>query len=96
MRKTGYLQFHGPQHEALNELADVIAKPLFIFQRSWRAEEKPEDWRKASITPTFKIHKKEDPGSYRQVSLTSSPRKVMEQLNIISKHVVEENVIKTG
>ena len=49
----------------------------------------PEDWRKASVTPVFKKGKKEDPGNYRLVSLTSIPEKVMEQLilEVISEHV---------
>ena len=56
----------------LRELADVIAEPLsIIFERSWRTGEVPEDWRKADVTPSFKKGKKEDPGSYRLVSLSS-------------------------
>jgi len=51
-----------------------------IFERSWRRQEVPEDWRKASVTPVFKKSKKEDPGIYRTVSLTSILGKVMEQL----------------
>jgi len=51
----------------------------------------PEDWRKASVTPIFKKGKKEDPGNYRPVSLTSVPGKVMEQLilEVIIKQVEE-------
>jgi len=64
----------------LRELADVVAKPLSIFERSWRTREVPEDWRKASVTPVFKKGKKEDPENYRLVSLTSVPGKGMEQL----------------
>ncbi|PKU27592.1 rna-directed dna polymerase from mobile element jockey- hypothetical protein [Limosa lapponica baueri] len=83
----------------LRELADVIAGPLsIIFERSWRTEEVPEDWRKASITPAFKKGKKEDPGNYRPVSLTSVPGKVMERLvlDVISKHGEEQEVIGNG
>jgi len=51
----------------------------------------PEDWRKANVTPIFKKDKKEDPGNYRPVSLTSIPGKVMEQLilEVIIKQVEE-------
>ncbi|PKU40435.1 rna-directed dna polymerase from mobile element jockey-like [Limosa lapponica baueri] len=45
---------------------------------SWRTGEVPEDWRKANITPVYKKGKKEDPGNYRTISLTSVPGKVME------------------
>jgi len=65
----------------LRELADVIAEPLpIIFERSWRTGEVPQDWRKASVTPIFKRVKKEDPGTYRPLSLTSILGKIMEQL----------------
>ncbi|PKU45588.1 rna-directed dna polymerase from mobile element jockey-like [Limosa lapponica baueri] len=65
---------------------------------SWRTGEVPEDWRKASVTPAFKKSKKEEPRNYRLVSFTSIPGKVMEQLilDVISKHVEEEKVIKSG
>ncbi|KFR17877.1 hypothetical protein N306_15460, partial [Opisthocomus hoazin] len=80
----------------LRELADVVAEPLsIIFERSWRTGEVPEDWRKASVTPIFKKGKKEDPGNYRPVSLTSTPGKMMEQhiLEITIKQVEEKKVI---
>ncbi|GAB0181060.1 mitochondrial enolase superfamily member 1 [Grus japonensis] len=59
----------------------------------WR--EVPEDWRKANVTLVFKKGKEEDSGTYRPVSLTSIPGKVMEQLilGVINKHVVEEKVV---
>ena len=40
----------------------------------------PEDWRTASVTQVFRKGKKDDPGYYRPISLTSVPGKVMEQL----------------
>jgi len=89
----------GMHPRVLRELADVIAEPLsIIFERSWRTAEVPEDWRKASVTPIFKKGKKEDPGNYRPVSLTSNPGKVMEQLILeaIIKQVEEKKVIRSS
>ena len=60
--------------------------------------EVPEDWRIASVTPVFKKGRKDDPGSYRPVSLTSVPGKVMEQvvLDAISKQLEEKEVIRSS
>lgn len=39
----------------------MITEPLsFIFERSWRTGEVPEDWRKASVMLVFKKGRKED------------------------------------
>ena len=89
----------GMHLQVLRELADVIAEPLsIIFERPWRTGEVPEDWKKASVTPIFKDGKKEDPGNYRPVSLTSIPGKVMEQLipDVIIKQVEEKKVIRSS
>ncbi|KFV82507.1 RNA-directed DNA polymerase from mobile element jockey, partial [Struthio camelus australis] len=86
----------GMHPRALRELADVIARPLsIIFERSWRSGEVPEDWKKANVTPVFKKGKKEEPGNYRPVSLTSIPGKVMEQLilEVITKHLEDKKMI---
>jgi len=39
-----------------------------------------EDWKIKNVTPVFKKGKKEDLGYYRPVSLTSIPRKMMDNL----------------
>ncbi|KGL78392.1 RNA-directed DNA polymerase from mobile element jockey, partial [Tinamus guttatus] len=86
----------GMHPRVLRELADAIAKPLsIIFERSWRTGEVPEDWKKANVTPVFKKGKKEDPGNYRPVSLTSVPGKVMERLilAVVSKHMEDKKVL---
>ncbi|KFV77240.1 RNA-directed DNA polymerase from mobile element jockey, partial [Struthio camelus australis] len=86
----------GMHLRVLKELADVIARPLsIILERSWRSGEVPEDWKKASVTPVFQKGKKEEPGNYRPVSLTSIPGKVMEQLllEVLTKHLEDKKVI---
>jgi len=91
----------GMHPRVLRKLADVIAEPLSIIferRRSWRTGEVPEDWRKANVTPVFKKGKEEDLGNYRPVSLTSIPRKMMEQLilKVIIKQVEEKKVIRSS
>ncbi|KFV83031.1 hypothetical protein N308_03123, partial [Struthio camelus australis] len=86
----------GMHPRVLRELADVITRPLSILLgRSWRSGEVPEHWKKASVTPVLKKGKKEEPGNYRPVSLTSVPGKVMEQLllEVLTKHVEDKKVV---
>ncbi|KAK4806943.1 hypothetical protein QYF61_027310 [Mycteria americana] len=81
----------------LKELAEVLTKPLsIIYQQSWLTGEVPVDWRLANVTPIFKKGRKEDPGNYRPVSLTSVPGKLMEQiiLSAITQHVEDNQGIK--
>ncbi|KAK4815187.1 LOW QUALITY PROTEIN: hypothetical protein QYF61_021047 [Mycteria americana] len=81
----------------LKELAEELTKPLsIIYQQSWLIGEVPADWRLANVTPIFKKGRKEDPGNYRPVSLTSVPGKLMEQiiLTAITRHVENNQGIK--
>jgi len=89
----------GMHSQVLRELTNVVAEPLsVIFERSWRTGEVPEDWRKANVTPIFKKGKKENPGNYRLVRLTSILGKMMEQLilDVIIKQVEEKKVIRSS
>ncbi|TRZ07292.1 hypothetical protein HGM15179_019816, partial [Zosterops borbonicus] len=79
----------------LKELADVIVRPLsMISQWSWESGEVPVDWTLGNIIPIFKKHKRDGPGKYRPVSLTSVPGKIMERtiLGVIEKHLKDNAV----
>jgi len=81
----------------LRELAEELAKPLFIiYQQSWLTGEVLDDWRLVSVTPIYKKGRKEDPGNHRPVSLTLVLGKVTEQfiLSALTRHVQDNQGIR--
>lgn len=81
----------------MRKLADELAKPLsIIYCQSWLTRKVPDDWKLANVTPVYKKGWKEDPGTYRPVSLSSAPSKIMGQiiLSIITQHPQDSQGIR--
>lgn len=68
---------------------------LIIFERLRQSGELINDWKKGNIIPILKKGRKEGPGNYKSVSVTSMPGKVMEQifLEIMLSHKDNGEVI---
>ena len=56
----------------------------------------PTDWKLANVMPIYKKGRKDGPGNYRPISLTSVPGKLMEQLilSTITQHVRDNQMIR--
>ncbi|KAF1548265.1 RNA-directed DNA polymerase from mobile element jockey, partial [Eudyptula albosignata] len=89
----------GIHPRVLRELAEELAKPLsIIYQQSWLTGEVPDDWRLANVMSIYKKGRKEDPGNYRPVSLTSVPGKIMERfiLRALTRHEWDNQGIRSS
>ena len=65
----------------LCESAQSLAIPLSIlFRKSLDSGRLPHEWKTGEITPIFKKGDRQSPSSYRPVSLTAVPSKVLESL----------------
>ena len=79
----------GIHPRVLRELADVNVKLLSIIsQWSWSTREVPVEWRLSNMTPIYEKDRKEDPGNYRPVSLTSVLENVRE--HIITRAITQD------
>ena len=58
-----------------------------IFNKSLSEGVVPDSWKEAEVVPIFKKGKRDDPGNYRPVSLTSVCGKIMEK--IVRKEIVD-------
>ena len=80
----------------LRNLAKVVSLPLsIIFSKSLQCNQIPVDWKMANVTPLYKKGPKNQPSSYRPVSLTSQVCKVMESIlkDSIVSYLERNNII---
>ena len=81
----------------LVETAGSISKPLcMIFRASLDTGIVPVDWKRANVIALFKKGRKDSPGNYRPVSLTSQVCKLLETIikEYINDHLSKYNLIK--
>ena len=70
------------------ETQEQLVGPLtIIFNKSLSEGVVPDSWKEAEVVPIFKKGKRDDPGNYRPVSLTSVCGKIMEK--IVRKEIVD-------
>ncbi|KAA3681597.1 uncharacterized protein DEA37_0001520 [Paragonimus westermani] len=79
----------------LKEAALCLAVPLFdMFKQTLRTGTLPEARKESNVSPMFKTGDSHSPASYRPISLTSIPCKIMERLlkRTIFKHSFSNNL----
>ena len=65
----------------LHALEDKLARPLkHIFNNSVETGIIPEDWKSANVTAIHKKGRRQEPGNYRLIRLTSVVCQTMERL----------------
>ena len=82
----------------LVELTDELVEPFQkIFTKSLAEATLPQNWKEGNITPIFKKGRKQLPGNYRPVSLTSVACKMMEKLvrNEVMAHMTRNNLLSS-
>ena len=80
----------------LKEAANVLALQLFsLFTDSLLTGVLPAAWKQAHVTPIYKSGDRHSPASYRPISLTSIPCKILERLfkKAILDHLQRNNLI---
>ena len=70
------------------ETHEQLVRPLtIIFNKSLSEGVVPDSWKEAEVVPIFKKGKRDDPGNYRPVSLTSVCGNIMEKM--VRKEIVD-------
>ena len=80
----------------LKELARELSYPsLLLFNKTLEKGEIPDSWKLANVKPIFKKGKKNSPGNYRPVSLTSIVCKVFERFirDALCEHLVNNDLL---
>ena len=79
----------------LSNIADAICVPLSILFKKSLKEGAHDSWKKAIIAAIYKKGKKNDPGNYRPVSLTSVISKIMESIvrDALVTHLMNNELI---
>ena len=78
----------GMHSRVVVETQEQLVGPLtIIFNKSLSEGVVPDSWKEAEVVPIFKKGKRDDPGNYRPVSLTSVCGKIMEK--IVRKEIVD-------